>query len=71
MATPFEQMKLRRSCKEVTRLVLQSEDRRLTLVERAALQFHWMVCTNCVRFKGQAELMRTAVDRWRQYRDGQ
>lgn len=69
MPTPTEKMKLRRSCREVTRLVLQAEDRPLTLVERAALQFHWMACTNCARFKGQADLMRAAVDRWRQYRD--
>jgi hypothetical protein len=62
-------MKLRPSCREVTRLVLQSEERPLTLVERTALQFHWMACTNCARFKGQAELMREAVKRWRQYRD--
>jgi len=64
-------MKLRRSCKEVTRLVLQSEDRPLTLVERAALQLHWMACANCSRFKGQAEVMREAVKRWRGYREGE
>jgi len=61
-------MKLRRSCREVTRLVLESEDRPLTLVERTALQFHWMACTNCTRFKGQAEVMRESLKRWRGYR---
>lgn len=62
-------MKLRRSCREVTRLVLESEERQLTLTERTALQFHWMACTNCTRFKGQAEVMREAVKRWRKYRE--
>ncbi len=62
-------MKVRRSCKEVTRLVLESEDRELSLIEKASLQFHWMACTNCVRFRDQAALMREAVKRWRQYRN--
>jgi len=64
-------MKLRRSCKEVTRLVLESEDRPLKLVERLALRLHWMRCTNCTRFRGQAALMRAAAQEWRNYRDAE
>lgn len=64
-------MKLRRTCKEVTRLVLQSEDRPLGWLEQLSLRLHWRVCTNCSRFRTQAQLMRSAVGRWRSYRDGE
>ncbi|NRF70659.1 zf-HC2 domain-containing protein [Aquincola sp. S2] len=62
-------MKLRRTCKEVTRLVLESEDRSLSAVEKIALQFHWRACEACTRFREQARTMRRAMDRWRSYRD--
>jgi hypothetical protein len=62
-------MKLRRTCKEVTRLVLQAQDRELGPVERLSLHLHWRVCERCVKFRAQAELMRTAMGRWRRYRD--
>lgn len=64
-------MKLRRSCQEVTRLVLESEDRPLGFVERVSLRFHWMRCANCARFRGQAALMRQAARQWRHYRDNE
>ena len=37
-------MDLKRSCREVTRLVLESEDRDLTTTETLALQMHWRIC---------------------------
>jgi len=59
----------KRSCREVTRLVLESEDRELTATERLALQMHWGICTACRKFRDQAQLMRQAMVRWRRYRD--
>ena len=62
-------MMLRRTCKEVTRLVLQAEDRPLPLVERVAIRLHMVVCDACPRFLRQVAFMRQAVDRWRSYRE--
>jgi hypothetical protein len=59
-----------RSCREVTRLVLESEDRELALADRMALQIHWRICDGCTKFRDQARLMREAMTRWRRYRDG-
>jgi len=58
-----------RSCREVTRLVLESEERELALHDRMALQIHWRICDGCTRFRDQARLMRQAMQRWRRYRD--
>jgi hypothetical protein len=60
-----------RSCREVTRLVLESEDRELALADRMALQIHWRICDGCTKFRDQARLMRQAMTRWRSYRDGE
>ncbi len=62
-------MKLRRTCKEVTRLVLQGHDRPFTLAERVSLRLHWWACEGCTRFRRQSELMQQAAARWRAYRD--
>ncbi len=62
-------MRFERSCREVTRLVLESQDRELPLADKLALQIHWRICDGCARFKGQTELMREAMKRWRGYRD--
>jgi hypothetical protein len=58
-----------RSCREVTRLVLESEDRELALADRLALQIHWRICDGCSKFRDQARHMRQAMVRWRSYRD--
>ena len=63
-------MDLKRSCREVTRLVLESEDRDLSATEKLALEMHWRICDTCRKFREQAKLMRTAMARWRGYRDG-
>jgi hypothetical protein len=62
-------MKLRLSCREVTRIVLEGELRRLAPWERLALRFHWLACEGCVRFRRQNATLRLALDRWRAYRD--
>jgi hypothetical protein len=62
-------MDLKRSCREVTRLVLEGEDRELTPTETLALQMHWRICDTCRKFREQAQWMRQAMQRWRSYGD--
>jgi hypothetical protein len=56
-----------RNCREVTRLVLERENRPLTLVERIAVRFHLGICLMCTRFTGQVKLMNRALAQWKQY----
>jgi len=56
-----------RNCREVTRLVLERENRSLKLVERIAVRFHLGICLMCTRFTGQVQLMNRAMAQWRQY----
>ena len=53
------------SCKEVSRLLSQGEDRRLTLVERLKLRVHLRVCDACMRFARQLAFLRSALARYR------
>lgn len=64
-------MKIRRTCQDVTRLVMQSQDRRLALVERVSLWLHWLACGSCRHFRQQQALMRQALNRWKAYREGE
>lgn len=60
---------LQRNCREVTRLVLAGEDRRLSWFERLVLRSHLKVCRACPRFVAQVALMRQGLSRWRAYRE--
>jgi hypothetical protein len=62
-------MKIRRTCREVTRLVLESQDRPLPVFDRLALRLHWLACEGCRSFCDQARLMQAAMAQWRHYRD--
>jgi len=62
-------MKLLPTCRDVTRLVLEGEDRPLSRTERWALRVHWLICDACRHFRKQTADMRVTMDRWRQYRD--
>lgn len=62
--------KILRSCRDVTRLVLEGHDRPLRPLERVSMRLHWLMCDGCRRFRDQQALMRVALDRWRGYRDG-
>ncbi len=57
----------RRTCKEVTALVIAREDRDLPLADRLALRLHIGICAACPRFERQVLLMRNAMRRWRAY----
>ena len=56
-----------RTCKEVTHLVLQAEDKALPLADRLAVRLHMYVCKACPRFVKQVVFMRRASERWRGY----
>ena len=56
-----------RNCREVTRLVLEREERALTLVERIAVRLHLGICLMCTRFTGQVQLMNRAMAQWKRY----
>jgi hypothetical protein len=64
-------MKLKLSCRDVTRLVLQGEDRRLSFAERLGVRLHLLICQACPRFVRQVRFMRGAVGRWRRYAEGE
>jgi hypothetical protein len=58
------------NCREVTHLVLEAEDRRLSWRERLGMRLHMMICEACPRFVRQVSFMRSAVGRWKSYADG-
>ncbi len=60
---------LRRTCKEVTALVIAREDRALPLAERLALRLHLAMCQACPTFERQVLTMRNAMKQWRGYRE--
>ncbi len=60
---------LRRTCKEVTALVIAREDRALPLAERLALRLHMAMCQACPTFERQVLTMRNAMKQWRGYRE--
>ena len=49
------------SCKEVTELLSQSIERRLSLRETLRLRMHLLVCDACARFKRQMEFLHAAA----------
>lgn len=50
-----------KSCKEVTELVSQSIERRLSLIEWMQLRMHLLACTACSRFTRQMKFMHAAA----------
>lgn len=57
----------RRTCKQVTALVIAREDRVLSWPDQLALRLHMVVCTTCPRFSRQVLTMRNALQQWRNY----
>lgn len=49
------------SCKEVTRLVSQRQDRTLDFGERVALRVHFALCKGCRNVEQQLEFLRRAM----------
>ena len=55
------------SCKDVSELLSQGQDRPLSWGERIRLRLHLLLCDGCRNFSSQLEFLRTAL---RRYRDG-
>lgn len=58
------------SCKEVTHLLSEGQDRQLTMGERVRLEMHLVMCEGCGNFRKQMEFMRTACRRYLDMRSG-
>ena len=54
-------MGLKPTCREVHRLTSEQLDRELTLIERARIRLHLLVCEACRNFGGQMDLIRRAM----------
>ena len=46
------------TCKHVTRLLSESEDRTLTFSERMGLRLHWLLCSGCRHYGEQLQVVR-------------
>ncbi len=49
------------SCKEVTRLLSDSQERTLHLNERVMMRMHMMMCAGCRKFERQLTVIRNAM----------
>lgn len=49
------------TCKEVTLLISEAQDRKLALAERVHLEMHLVICRGCSNFKKQMAFLRDAV----------
>jgi len=54
-------MGFKATCKEVHRLTSEGLDRELSLIERARMRMHLLVCGACRNFTGQMHLIRRAM----------
>ena len=52
------------SCKEVTQLLSESQDRQLSLSEKMQVEMHLAICTGCKNFKRQMSFLREACKRY-------
>jgi hypothetical protein len=54
-----------RTCKEVSELLSQAQERPLGRGERWSVMLHLMVCKGCTNFRAQLDFLRAAVRRYR------
>lgn len=52
------------NCKEVTRLLSESQDRKLAVTEKMQLEMHLAICKGCRNFKSQMAFLREACQRY-------
>ncbi|RLB97780.1 MAG: zf-HC2 domain-containing protein [Deltaproteobacteria bacterium] len=50
-------------CKDVSYLISQSMDQKLSLRIRLGIKFHLMMCDLCSRYKQQLDLIRKAISK--------
>lgn len=48
-------------CREAHKMVIQAQDRKLSLAERLALSVHLFICAACSNFRKQMDLIRSAL----------
>jgi hypothetical protein len=53
------------TCKEVSVLLSQAQDRRLGWREKLGLRLHLMLCDGCTHFRAQLNFMRAVLQRYR------
>ena len=52
------------SCKEITHLLSEAQDRKITVSERVHLEMHVAICKGCKNFKNQMNFLREACKRY-------
>lgn len=52
------------SCKEVSHLLSEAQDRKLNLSEKMHLEMHLAICRGCRNFKEQMNFLREACQRY-------
>lgn len=60
-------MRLKRTCKEATALLIAREDRTLSRGDQLALRLHLLICKACPRFARQMLTLRNSMKEWRNY----
>lgn len=58
-------------CKDMTHLLSEAQDRKLTVSERLQLEMHLAMCSGCRNFKSQIAFLRQACRRYLTVRDKQ
>lgn len=53
-----------RSCRDITALMSQGLDKKLSLGERLAIGLHVMMCSGCRNFQSQSQFIRKAANRY-------
>ncbi|MDB5808001.1 MAG: hypothetical protein JWN94_123 [Betaproteobacteria bacterium] len=54
-----------RTCREVSELLSQSQERPLGAYDRFSVRLHLLVCRGCTNFRAQLAFLRAAVRRYR------
>jgi predicted anti-sigma-YlaC factor YlaD len=54
-------MSIKPTCREVHQLTSESMDRDLSMVERARMHMHLLICTACRNFTEQMQFLRRAM----------
>lgn len=54
------------NCKDITRLMSENQERKLSLRERFVLKMHTMMCIGCTNYGKQMTFMRTLAKRYRE-----
>lgn len=69
MFTTLKKKLLMRSCREVSRLISDMQERPLGWWDRLLLRTHLRICDNCVEFQKQVNFLGQAIRAWRNYSD--